>query len=534
MQGWIEKGGARLQAALLLGLCLAAGFYSASLGTDANWDLRNYHYYSGFAFLNGRLGFDVAPGQVQTYLNPLGNLPYYLLAHGWPQHPWWIAFAMGLPTGVYVFALAKIALLMARPVFLAPRVGKLAAWIATLLGSTGAAFYPLIGGSFNDIAYGALTMLAIWLVLRAAAAPEQDARRSWLPMLLAGLLCGAAAGLKLVNLLYAMPLGVAVLLLLGLRPALFVGAGMAAGFLAAWGPFALMLQHEFGSPFFPFYNQIFRSPDFLPIGTADERFLPRSLLQAIFYPFYWLEPSTLSIEAPMRDGRVALGYAATLLLIGMAFRRGFGREAARREGPLLLLLLVTVGSYLLWARMFGIYRYLLILESLSGVLVMVAIGRLVPRPRLLAVALFAAVAAGTIYTTIRPDWGHVAHGTRVIRLEPAPPVASGAMVLVVGGYPVSYLVPFLPADVRVVALTNNVMYPQFAQAGRDYGLLRRAREAVAGHRGAFWMLTDPAESQAAIEAVLTPFGLRAGACQTIRSNMEPAGHRFCEVSRVGG
>ena len=49
---------------------VAAGARSIGLGKDVNWDLRNYHWYNAWALLNGRLGWDLAPAQLQTYYNP--------------------------------------------------------------------------------------------------------------------------------------------------------------------------------------------------------------------------------------------------------------------------------------------------------------------------------------------------------------------------------------------------------------------------------------------------------------------------------
>ena len=35
---------------------IAAGARSVLLGKDANWDLKNYHWYNAWAVMNGRLG----------------------------------------------------------------------------------------------------------------------------------------------------------------------------------------------------------------------------------------------------------------------------------------------------------------------------------------------------------------------------------------------------------------------------------------------------------------------------------------------
>ncbi|RVT92078.1 hypothetical protein EOD42_20330 [Rhodovarius crocodyli] len=516
------------QAALLLALMVLGGYASASLGTDTNWNLRNSLLYGSHAFLHGRLGLDVAPAQLQTYLNPLGGVPYYWLATRLGDRPWLLAFVMGMPAGLYAWLLSRIALQLAAGAFLARRVGKLAAWIAVLLGVTGAGFASQIGSSAQDILFACPLLLGLWLMLRQAGAPlngwGEGAR-----LLLAGLACGAAMGLQPVNGLYALPLGLAALLLPGRRPVLLMGCGMLAGFLLAWLPFALMLQAEFGSLFFPFHNQFFRSPEFPPIRLADERFLPRGVVQALFYPFYWLQPGVISTEVPMMDARMAIGYLAALLLLVLLFRRGVRLDVIRRERAPLMLLVVMAGAYAMWAWMFGIYRYLLLAESLSGLLAMVAVGRLVQRPRLVAVALFGGLAAVAIFNTVKPDWGHTAHRAPLFRFEPAPDMPADGMLLIAGGYPLSYVVPFLPPTVRVVALYNNILADHL---GEDYGLRRRVNRAIAEHRGPFRLLTDPSENEDTMRRALARHGLALGPCALMRTSMDPGGLRFCEVVRV--
>src|SRR6187431_2059507 len=94
--------------ALLTTLCVGAGLYSVSKGTDANWDLKNYHLYSAYAFVNNRLFFDIAPSQLQTYLNPTLNLITYYFMVMLNDHPRLFAFTQGIPAGIYGFLLFRI------------------------------------------------------------------------------------------------------------------------------------------------------------------------------------------------------------------------------------------------------------------------------------------------------------------------------------------------------------------------------------------------------------------------------------------
>src|SRR5438552_17597373 len=86
-----------VEATALLAAMLAAGAISAFvLRQAANWDLRNYHFYNAWAYVHSRLGWDLAPAQLQTFFNPLLDLPFYgVVAADW--RPRLLAFGVGLP-----------------------------------------------------------------------------------------------------------------------------------------------------------------------------------------------------------------------------------------------------------------------------------------------------------------------------------------------------------------------------------------------------------------------------------------------------
>ena len=75
------------RAALLTVFCLPAAVCAAwtvYAGKDVNWDLLNYHYYLPFELLAGRLGQDFFAASAQSYLNPIGYVPFYLMvSSGW-------------------------------------------------------------------------------------------------------------------------------------------------------------------------------------------------------------------------------------------------------------------------------------------------------------------------------------------------------------------------------------------------------------------------------------------------------------------
>lgn len=86
----------------LIGLMVLFGFVSLREGLDVNWDLKNYHLYNAYAFMNDRLGHDIAPAQMQTYFNPILDLPFYYLVT-LIDSPRLIAFLMGSLHGIVAF-----------------------------------------------------------------------------------------------------------------------------------------------------------------------------------------------------------------------------------------------------------------------------------------------------------------------------------------------------------------------------------------------------------------------------------------------
>ena len=60
---------------MFLILMTLAASISAFLKNENFFDFANYHYYNPWAFLNGRIGYDIAPASFLTFLNPLLDLP---------------------------------------------------------------------------------------------------------------------------------------------------------------------------------------------------------------------------------------------------------------------------------------------------------------------------------------------------------------------------------------------------------------------------------------------------------------------------
>ena len=130
--------------------CLSFGaLLSVLRGQDANWDLKNYHLYNAWAWLHGRLALDLAPAGLQSFFNPLLDMPYFLLGTGPLQHwPRLLAGVQGLWYGGLVFMLFRVA------IRLAGLRGRTFGWAdvwAVLIGVTGTMTVSQTGSSFNEL-----------------------------------------------------------------------------------------------------------------------------------------------------------------------------------------------------------------------------------------------------------------------------------------------------------------------------------------------------------------------------------------------
>ena len=100
-------------------LCLAPvlfGLLALALGQDSNWDLRNYHFYNAYAFLNNRYAVDLLPSQTPYFYNPLLDIPFFVLATHFPARI--VGFLLGFAQGfnfLLLFAIAHVVLIIPNP-----------------------------------------------------------------------------------------------------------------------------------------------------------------------------------------------------------------------------------------------------------------------------------------------------------------------------------------------------------------------------------------------------------------------------------
>ena len=342
--------------------CLA---WSWQAGRDLNWDQLNYHLYSAYQFVEDRLDRDFMAASVQGYLNPLSQLPFYLMVRA-DWHSLLIGSTLALLHSTclwLVYGISRILIPDGAPFR-----------TLTIAASVGLAFLaPIylieIGSTFADVTTTIPVLGGVWLLMI-----HHQRGHGWPLAVSAGFLLGAATALKLTNVIFALTASVFIVVSscpIGRRAqtlAAYAGGGI-VGFALLEGAWAYRLFKTFGNPYFPWFNAWFRSPDFPFYNLQHNRFIPETASDYLLFPVRMLDLDTrIYTESISPDGRFLALFS---ILVGLGITRLVGRRAeAGRNGAApspvnteyAAALAFTLLSYFLWLASSGNGRYAIPLE----------------------------------------------------------------------------------------------------------------------------------------------------------------------------
>jgi len=356
-----------------------AALWTVHAGKDLSWDLLHYQYYAAHALLEGRLERDFFAASAQGYLNPVGFVPFYwMVSSGW--HSVTVSIVLAATHA------ANIALLyaLAQRLFVhhEARSRALLSLLAAALGAASAVFWATVGTSFLDPLL-TVPMLGGLLLLAGERGAGMTGRVAW-----AGFLFGASAALKYSNAMFALAAAILALSQPGggvftrVRALLAYSAGGALGLALLGGATFVHLYREYGNPVFPLFNAWFRSPDFPPINIWAERFAPKALGEAVFFPFRIVSPESMiyaEISAPDLRFAALIALAAAVAAAAL-WRRGGGPGAP--GGTLTGLDFRLFGffalAYAAWVATSANARYGMLVSLLVGPLVARFAERLLP------------------------------------------------------------------------------------------------------------------------------------------------------------
>lgn len=505
---------------------------------DFSWDLQNYHLYNAWSFLNDRLHVDLAPAMFQSYFNPLLDVPHYWLSVSLNWNARWVAFVAGCFQGLAGFAVY----LIARRVLVA---GNQRSSVAVLLAAAGCVAYSFmmeLGTSMGDATVAVPTLAALAIIVALATKAGRPPLR-WIAI--AGVLVGAASGLKLTAAPYAVALVIASLWLPAdtLRTrvcnASVLSFSVAVGVAITGGWWYWRMWTEFGNPLFPQFNHWFHAPLAAAIGYGDANlWQPRSLLEAVTFPFVIVGEPTRISELKVQPLLWPLLYVLSLIAALFALRRRlvkFTLECVPQRNAQRIVVAFVAAAYVTWMFVFGIYRYTVALELLMPLAAWILIGWLpVPSPlRGLLRAMVIAVAAWALVDPVMQD--RVDFARKSYRVQaPLIEAPERTTILLVGIEPAGWVLPFFPKGVSAIGLSNNfpespayVDRAKQLMASRDGDVLALIVDATAERLPPFSSRFVDTSSR------LKPYGrvLDANACRsyTARIGQRDAAYHLCRT-----
>lgn len=525
----LGAGGALVDLLAVLG----CGWLGLRRGQDMSWDLLSYHYEYPWTLFHQGLGSVDPEPFANRYLNPLAQLPWYGLERLLAPKP--ATFAIALLAGLNLLLIRRIAGLILPSRVQGWRRLALTS-IAVALGASGTVFRTELGMSLADV----IVSLPFLAGLLAVLTRGSSARRGDLLVVLGGVGSGVATAAKLTMAPFTIGLLAAVVVTAGLdrrwRRLPLHFAGIVAGVAAAGGWWYIAVWRTVGNPFFPYYNQVFRSPLFPSVSLRDARYGPRGLLDALHYPLYMAQGTSRLQEVYLRDPRWVVlcicVVAALFALAGRLLRRPAGTRSCRSASldslqahrPHVALVVCFAVSSGVWLFQFGIARYAVTSELLVGPLLVGCLCVLLCRR---VVVSFVAGLALCVAMLPWTDLGGYVHapfardrfGVQAAPLRAVPP---GSIVVATSGPPSGFLLTYLPFGVE-----RHQIHPYF------YGsqLLRDLEHRMSVAPANYVLSGRPTKRQVAVLRRQVGLQEDVSSCQAVRSH---SGTRWlCRAVWVG-
>jgi hypothetical protein len=446
-------------------VCCMAPFYfgliSIMLGADTNWDLRNYHLYNPFAFLNNKMNIDLAPAGLQSYFNPVLDVPYYLMTLYFPAPL--VGFIMGTVHGLNFPLLAGIAYkaLPRLPTEDRIRIPLLLA----VFGSLTANFLSGVGNTMGDNVTSLFILASLLIVVANWERVCETGRKAVFIAIVAGLVAGIGAGLKLTNIVYASALCLSFFVVPGnwsarLRLSFFFGVGVLVGVAVTGGHWFYIMWATYGNPLYPQFGQYFPNELVNSGAVHDRSWLPKSLTETLLWPFIFSIDASRVGELFTRQIIWAVAYVIFSMWAGTTLIRMRSKEFRTDLPASAQFIVVTVAiGYVIWMQLFSIQRYLVPLEMCLPLALFILMGQLMRYrdARALTLAILAGSTAVTMCSGLE-TWGHANWSRKMFRVDlPRLVAPEKTTVILVGDIPVfGWMVTQFPNTIAFVSAGNSL------------------------------------------------------------------------------
>lgn len=352
---------------------------SIFLKNENFFDIANYHYYNPWALLNNRIGYDVVPASMNGFLNPLLDLPRYLTIVLFNEHINWFYAINGLWFGGLLFVFYKIVCL-----FFNKATKQGASWIvfAMLIAITGRMVWFQVGSCTNEIILSFINLSGLYFLLKNL---QSNSEQKLSNFIYAGLILGFAFGLKSVSITICVASGMS--LIIGFKwlknplrdIAVFALCGL-VGYLVANGWWMYKMYSLYDNPFFPFWNDIFKSAYAHQNGISMSDFVP-SWKQLAFCPYLTFGGMICNGAEADSDYRLQIGY--TLAIIWLVYLIFSGKiKYHYKHNPMMFFFYSFLAiDYLLWAKIFSVQHYFIVVEMFIAVLIVMTLAWLYNRTK---------------------------------------------------------------------------------------------------------------------------------------------------------
>lgn len=491
-------------------------------GKDVNFDQLNSHAALSFDFFHGHVNRDVPYGAAfGTLLPAFWNAPWWVASSRLPD--WQTGFLLVAWAIPIVFTIRRLT----RVLFRNSESPLLVEGLALICGLSSVSFLTELGTTFGNLPTGMFVLLGITILVEHMFGGGEP---RWYGPLLAGLLTGVGVGMKWTNGVYVVATLVALLVVpLGRAIAVkyTVTSCLSASIVAL--PWMIAAWSNYGSPLYPWYNNIFQSKFFDPIAPSDPRW-GLSPLDLLSFPWTLANGTKSSGEVMAADARLLVfGCGVLLLVLLTALRRPRQaplesvRGVVGSDQPLLFLTILVVISYMLWGSLFGVQRHFLVGEILAGLVALRLWSRII-------VASVANNAASTLRLSIVPlllvasvnvpNFGHVRwSGKTWYQFNTAGLDVDATDTVIFENTRIAYVSTIFRADAQRIGLSA-LEYPGFRLQERIRARLARASRPISV------FLSD----KTLMNTSLAPLGLRlTEPCGTIGTAIENV--NWCRVER---
>jgi len=315
---------------------------------DTSWDVLNYHIFHSERALRGPL---LIPGDFFPTPAPFNPAPDILTGL------YRLVFGYRLGTMVNLIAVVWLGIIMERLLRFYVSKAFLRSVCVLVILCTEQIFFQI-----NNYMVDLLTLpLLLEATLLAVRKPERGLEDRH--VMVVAFLLGISITFKLANIAFAIPIALicAFNLLRVWRELKFgrllrISVISLVAALAPIVPFSIFLYRRTGSPVFPLYNAVFKSPFWRASNIFDPRWGPKGIVETLLWPILVFFKPERFCEFPIYSGRLSLGFIAALVCLPLA----------KKDPTIRGLCIVTVVAAFLWSAASGYSRYGIFIELTSG------------------------------------------------------------------------------------------------------------------------------------------------------------------------